>query len=207
MVGRKTSGYNGIDLKLAIAATRGVAETIHTEGANQSVHLVFLGEDETDEEDLETYLRDTDRKEGIFTFNFFTSRSFKECIIRSSVFLLPLKSNCCKFGLEALSAAAAGVPILVSENSGMAALLKEMGESDHTVVRRKRDFDFDVKAWKEKIMEKIAECQEVHYQKERIRQALLNNRNIATTHLNFMATIFRNTLLSYYIYLNKMGDM
>ena len=193
MVGRKESGYNGIDLRLAVLASRSIAEVIH-EKYNERVHLVLLGEDATDAEHLKTFFSDTETKEGIFTFDVLTSlksEDMKSCIIRSSVFLLPLKSNCSKFGLEALSAAAAGVPILVSENSGVAALLEELGESAHTVVRRKRDFDLDVKAWKEKIMEKIGQCQEVRDQKERIRQTLLKNRDIATTHLNFMSTIFR----------------
>ena len=200
MVGRKDLDYNGIDLKLAVVAIGHV----HNEGTNQGVHLVLIGEDENDKEHLNTFVTDTQKKEGIFSFEIATSEStekLKSCIMRSSVFLLPLKSNSSKFGLEALNAAAAGVPILVSENSGIAVLMEEIGESEHTVVRRKRDFKLDVQAWKEKIMEKIAKRQN---QEERIRQTLLKNENIARTHLNFMSTIFRKYFTFMHIYLNEM---
>ena len=143
MVGKKEFDYNGIDLRLAISAVISAAEMIHENSSKGGVHLVLIGEDATDKEHLQTFFNDTEKKEGIFTFDVLTSlkpEEMKSWIIRSSVFLLPLKRNCSKFGLEALTAAAAGVPILVSENSGVAALLKEMEESRYSVVRRQRLF-------------------------------------------------------------------
>ena len=146
MAGKKEFDYNGIDVELAISAVKSAAERIHEKSGKvetDGVHLVLIGEDATDEEQLQTFFNDTEKKEGIFTFDVLTSLKPEEMesyIARSSIFLLPLKNNCSKFGLEALSAAATGVPILMSENSGMAALLEEMGESEHSVIRRQRPF-------------------------------------------------------------------
>ena len=203
MVGKKEFEYNGIDLHLAINAAKAAGEMIHEtcrKGETGGLHLVLVGEDATDEEHLKTYFSDTEEKEGIFTFDVLTSlkpEDMKSCIIRSSVFLLPLKNNCSKFGLEALSAAAAGVPILVSENSGVAALLQEMGEGKYSVVKRQRYFDLDVQEWKNKIIEIFDNSQEVQDQNKLIRKTLLQNENIARTHLNFISAIDREYFTSF----------
>ena len=194
MVGKKELDYNGINLQLAIRAVKGAAEMIREKSSKGGIHLVLIGEDAIDEEHLKKLFSDSEEKEGIFTFDIVTTlkpEKMKSWITRSFVFLLPLKSNCSKFGLEALSAVVAGVPILVSENSGMATLLQEMEESSYSVVRRQRDFSLDVQAWKSKIVEIFFNWQNVQYQTERIRKTLLQNKNIARTHLNFISTIDR----------------
>ena len=193
MVGKKEFDYNGIDLQLAISAVKSAAEIIHEKSSKDGVHLVLIGEDTTDEH-LRIFFSDTKKKEGIFTFDILTSlkpEKMKSWITKSSAFLLPLKSNCSKFGIEALSAAAAGVPILVSENSGVATLLQEIGESRNSVVKRQRDFGLNVQAWKNKIIEIVDNCQDVEHHRERVRKTLMQNENIAKTHLNFISTIDR----------------
>ena len=55
--------------------------------------------------------------------------SLQSYLKRSTLFLLPLKSDSPLFGTETLAAIAAGVPILVSRYSGIARLLQKMAEN------------------------------------------------------------------------------
>ena len=57
----------------------------------------------------------------------------KSLMKRTAVMLLPLKPDSPLFGVEALMAAYSEVPILVSSNSGIASLMKSMGEGEAIV--------------------------------------------------------------------------
>ena len=194
MVGRREFRYNGINLKLAREAAMGAIQTYQErtkeKGEGLAIDIAVIGEDATDKQHLKTYFCDTKRNKSLFHFYFISSENIKEirsCISRSSVFILPLNYNCSKFGLEALNAAAAGVPILVSENSGVADFLKEIGEDEHSVVRITLNYDQDVIAWRDKIIETIDNSLDIQHQKETFRNKLLKN----TKHLNFISTIVR----------------
>ena len=53
---------------------------------------------------------------------------------QTSVLLLPLKSSSPLFGVEALAAASAGTPFLVSSKAGIASLLQEIEETSRVVL-------------------------------------------------------------------------
>ena len=72
---------------------------------------------------------------------------------RSTLFLLPLKPDSPVFGTEALSAIAAGVPILVSRYSGIARLLQKMAEDEPVVYGTK--LESPSHTWKDRILERL----------------------------------------------------
>ena len=72
---------------------------------------------------------------------------------KSNLFLLPLKQNSPLFGTEALAAIAAGVPVLVSRYSGLAALLREM-QQEEAVVPKDRS-EINTETWKRRIIQKF----------------------------------------------------
>ena len=69
------------------------------------------------------------------------------------MFLLPLNQNSPHFGTEALSAIAAGVPVLVSRYSDLAALLRDM-QQDEPVVHNDKLED-NTETWKKLIIQKL----------------------------------------------------
>ena len=106
----------------------------------------------------------------------------------TSVLLLPLKQDSALFGTEALCAAAAGVPILVSCHSGMASLLQAMGETK-SVLRDYGGLDADLPLWNVRIIEKLSKPEAAHQEAIAIRTKLLHDTSMAASHLQFIGTI------------------
>ena len=106
---------------------------------------------------------------------------------KSNLMILPLKPGSPLFGTEALSAFAAGVPVLVSNQSGMASLL-EMICQDKSVVKESV-LQTDIKMWKEGILQKLLRPEDSQQLATRLREELLLNTDIAQTHLHFIGTI------------------
>ena len=101
---------------------------------------------------------------------------------RNNLFMFPTKPDSPVYGTEALTAAAAGVPILVSQHSGIASLLQIMYQ-DKSVVKTKTE------TWRERIIEKLVRPAEAQQIADRLREQLLLDTNIAQTHLDFINTI------------------
>ena len=201
MVGGKESGYNGINVKLVVAAV-GRAVKMAFDGHGQiETHLTFVGEESSEETDLKTCFEKTLEEQDIhphlLNFHFLSSQESSNskdtltCMIQSSLFLCPLKKNYSVFGLEALTAALAGIPILVSENTGVAALLHDMGEDGHSVVRRRNDFHSNVNVWAEQILEKISKQSKAREEATKLRESLLRSTSIGANHFRFISTITR----------------
>ena len=101
---------------------------------------------------------------------------------RSNLFMFPTKPDSPVYGTEALTAAAAGVPILVSQHSGIASLLQTMYQ-DQSVVKTKTE------TWRERIIAKLVRPSEAQQIVNRLREQLLLDTSIAQTHLDFINTI------------------
>ena len=199
IVGKKEMGYNGTNVKLAIAATIGAVEP-----SGRNVELVIFGEEPADEGDLKALfmklIQSHSTRHDNIRFCFLSSKQkedstkkFKACLMESALLLLPLKKNSSVFGLEALTAALTGVPILVSDNSGMATLLQS--EDRHSVVNQREDPDSNVRAWEEQIREKISKQGKARDEAMKLRDSLLRSTHIGITHLKLISTITRMLIL------------
>ena len=201
VAGRKELGYKGIDAELVVEAVGYAVKRTFPDNSRIEVNLTFIGEELADESDLKTCFHETLQRhnmcQDLLTFHFLTSDESKgskgipTCMLDSTLVMLPLRKNYSVFGLEALTAAWAGIPILVSENSGVGALLRDMGKDRHSVVRQRRDFDSNVRAWAEHISEKISKQSEARDEANRLRESLLKSTHIGTTHLKFISPIIR----------------
>ena len=131
-------------------ATIGAAEHIRDfDGVRTNLKMIAAHEDDRDmwkSESDETFKRKNVDRVGL---------SFKAQVLadidklklylkRSTLFLLPLKSDSPLFGTEALAAIAAGVPVLVSRYSGVARLLQKM-----IIIKSQPATDM----WRDKILE------------------------------------------------------
>ena len=106
---------------------------------------------------------------------------------KSNLFLLPLKSDSPLFGTEVLAAIAAGVPVLVSRDSGLASLLDTMIEDESIV--GKNTMKVGAQSWKEHTIQKSVRPEESQQTAQRLRQQFLLDTSIAQTHLDFINVI------------------
>ena len=107
---------------------------------------------------------------------------------RACAFVLPLKRPNVQFGSEALVAIAAGIPVLVSKNSGIASFLQSIGEQE-PIVWDTGKFANDVNTWKERLIEILCDQTKAESQARELRKALLLGASIASTHLDFTKII------------------
>ena len=77
---------------------------------------------------------------------------------KSNLFILPLKPDSSIFGTEALSAVAAGVPILVSQDSGIASLLEAMVQTGS--ILQESSLETHEKTWRDGIIQKLVKPHE-----------------------------------------------
>ena len=134
-------------------------------------------------------------QKGLLKLIFLTSDSienFVSHISHSSVFLYPLYQHVTQFGVNALSAAAVGVPILVSKNCGMATLLQNSSQNflvADSVVSDAGHFQQKIKLWKNKIAEKLKNPKAAQKQARQLREALLEHLDSAESHQNFFSVL------------------
>ena len=107
---------------------------------------------------------------------------------RATVLILPLKPESSLFSTEALVAMAAGVPILVSGNSGIASYLHSKSLSE-PIVWDHEGTTKDVETWKERLIQKIINPHEALSTATELRKMLLMDTNIASTHMDFIQTV------------------
>ena len=102
---------------------------------------------------------------------------------KSNLFILPLKPDSPLFGSEALSAVAAGVPILVSNHAGMASVLQTVFQ-DASILKKS-----DIETWKDGILQMLLRPEDSQRRANKLREELLLETSIAQTHRDFIGTI------------------
>ena len=192
----KDLDVNGLDFPLAVTAAAGASDHIQlTDGVK--IKLSLLAANEDDKGEWKNSFEDTLQKRNLDD----TSLSFqieaplaldkmKIHMRKSHLFLLPLRQDSPLFGTEALSAIAAGVPILISGDSGLASLLDTMIEGEHIVSKTK--LKANASTWKERIIQKLVNPEESQQTAKRLREQLLLDTSIAQTHLDFIYIIAGN---------------
>ena len=184
---------HGLDFPLVVTATAQASK--HIRDFNKvRMNLSFLvAEDEEKREWKESFgqmlekqnLKDTDL--SFQTEAPLTVDKMKMHLRKSNLFLLPLKPDSPLFGTEALSAIAAGFPVLVSRYSGLASLSETLLENELVVYSDKLEDNTDT--WKDRIIQKLVKPEEAQIRANRLREQLLLDTNIVQTHLDFISTV------------------
>ena len=182
---QKDLEISGLDFRLAVTSTAGASKYI-LDFDEVNTAFVVLTENEEDKEKWKKEFSELLEKEEskAQSLHFQTDvpetiEKLKTHMRKSNVFLLPLKKGSPLFGTETLSAVAAGVPVLVSKNSGMASLLE-----DASIVKEP-----NAKSWREGILQKLLNPEDSQREAKRLREQLLKNTSIVQTHLDFARTI------------------
>ena len=182
----------GLDFTLAVNATIGAAEHIRDFDALRT-NLTMLAAHEDDKIQWKSAsMKIIQRKKQHSGLSFKTEvptdiNKLQSYLKRSTLFLLPLKSDSPLFGTEAMSAIAAGVPVLVSRYSGLASLLRKMTEDEPVVYSTKVESQLEI--WKERILKRLLRPEESQEAAMRLREKLLLDSGIAETHLDFINII------------------
>ena len=183
----------GLNFPLAVNATIRAAEHIRDLDGVRTT-LTMLAAHEDDREKWKVVSDKILKKENIehtgLSYHVETPtdiNKLQSCLKKSTLFLLPLKSNAPMFGTEALSAIAAGVPVLVSRYSGLAHLLQRIAEDEPVVYGSKLESATDT--WRDKILERLLRPEESQRRADRLREQLLLDTSIAQTHLDFINII------------------
>ena len=194
----KDLDITGLDFPLAVNATIGAAEHIRDfDGVRANLTMLAAHEDDTGKW-KSTSVQILEKKEQHTGLSFKTEvptdiSKLQSYLKRSSLFLLPLKPDSPLFGTEALSAIAAGVPILISRYSGIARLLRSMAEDESVVYGTK--FESPLNIWKDRILERLLRPDESRRTADRLREQLLLDTSIAQTHLDFINIIASKFIL------------
>ena len=188
----------GLDFRLAVSACAKASEHIRTTD-DARVKLALLGMKEEHGTEFRSWFSEINRDQGIQI-----SRLSFECppaenvdrikrqLKRSNLFIQPLVSDSILFGVEALSAAAAGVPILVSQNAGVVSAL------GHNMIVRHTSNESLVETWKDEILRKILRPKEAQHMAMTFREQLLLDTSISKTHLDFINTIAGKFIFLYF---------
>ena len=160
----KDLDITGLDFPLAVNATIGAAGHIRDfDGVRTTLTMLAAHEDDRErwrEEADELFKNKIVENVGM-TFRTEVPADINKLqtlMKRSTLFLLPLKSDSPLFGTEALAAIAAGVPVLVSRYSGIARLLRGMAEDEPVVYGTKLQSRTDI--WKDRILKRLLRPEE-----------------------------------------------
>ena len=154
----KDLDITGLDFPLAVNATIGAAEHIRdSDGVRTNLTMLAAHEDDTGRW-KSINIKILQRKKQHTGLSFKTEvptdiNKLQSHLNRSNLFLVPLKPDSPLFGTEALSAIAAGVPVLVSRYSGIGRLLQKMTEDEPVVYGTKSESPLET--WKERILQKL----------------------------------------------------
>ena len=188
----KDLDITGLDFPLAVNATIGAAEHIRDfDGVRTTLTMLAAHEDDTGKWKSAS-VKILQKKKQHTGLSFKTEvltdiNKLQSHLKRSNLFLLPLKPDSPLFGTEALSAIAAGVPVLISRYSGIARLLRGMVEDESVVYGTKFESPLDI--WKDRILERLLRPDESQRTADRLREKLLLDSSIAKTHLDFIDII------------------
>ena len=188
VVGSQDVRNNSLDVRLGVAAAIKAVENIQSHRKsgtqiNKHLRLAIFVEQAKDEENLRETFRSSFPNAPSNMLTFHRTTHLQSFLLKSSVLLLPLKKLHPQFGLEALNAAVAGVPILVSGNSGVAALLCKIGETESIVPY------FDTDIWTDRIVKKVLDPDTAREHAQRLKQNLLQNPTFGGTHAKFISRI------------------
>ena len=187
----------GIDVKLACTVATRVSAHFRIQGFKVKFVIAgALAEAKSKWEETFNVIKQNDsttdkRVEMVYTVASNTEeviKIFRKC----HLCLFPLKSQSPLFGTEALIAAYAGVPILVSENSGIASLLEKAGLVESIVTGMTGNFENDVSKWTERVIPKLYKPWDSHDLAEELRKKLLVDCHIAASQLQFVRHITGN---------------
>ena len=193
MTGDKNdSCTKGLDFPLAFRSVIRASE--HIRDFDVKVIFVLLSDNNEDREEwkkkFEKILMVENAEVGAFYFHSGFPARFEQWRARmekSNLAILPYKPDSALFGTEALAAIAAGVPVLVSEYSGLASLLRTM-EGNKSVVYYRR-YSEDIETWKDRIIQKLVKPEESQRSANRLKEQLFLDTSIAQTHLDFINTV------------------
>ena len=155
----KDLDITGLDFSLAVNATIGAAGHIRDfDGVRTTLTMLAAHEDDRGQwkSARNEIIESNSVQNASLSFHVEIPtdiNKMKLYLKRSSLFLLPLKSDSPLFGTEALAAIAAGVPVLVSRYSGVARLLQKMTEDEPVVYGIKSQSATEL--WKDKILERL----------------------------------------------------
>ena len=181
----KNPDIPGLDFPLAVSACAKASEHIRFHDDEQ-IKLELLAVREEDRSEWRSWFNEQDIHTSGLSFECPPAENFdriKRQLNRSNLFIQPLVSESILFGVEALSAAAAGVPLLVSQNSGIASVLASFIQ--HEMVVRQTSNTSLVDTWRDAILQKILRPEGSHRKATEIRKQLLLDRSITKTHLDF----------------------
>ncbi len=195
---KKDLAIKGLDYKLAVASAskatnkilqqsqvrNRVSVSVNTTGAT-------LDEKEAWKNDFDSIIGSEssyDRRLRFLYSKMDDQDGFKKALKRSGLCVLPMHKESSVFGVEALMAGYAGVPLLVARNSGIADLLYGILGHD-SVLEMKGDFKKDVENWMEKMVAKILNAEDTEEQAAEIKERLLKETSIESSHHKFVSTI------------------
>ena len=187
---RKDLEISDLDFPLAVASTFGASKHIlDFDGVRTNLELLINNRDDKDQwkKEFEGLIQNKDYRGRSLRFHTDapeTLEKLKAYLQKSNLCILPLKPDSSLFGAEALSAVAAGVPVLVSVHSGMAALLKTITQ-DHSIVRES-SLESDEETWKDRILQKLLRPEESQRTATILKEQLLLDCYIAQTHVDFI---------------------
>ena len=189
----KVLDINGLDFPLAVTAAAGASDYIQfNDGIKINMSLLAANEEDRDEwkKHFKEVLLERNLNDTGLSFQTETPLiidKMKIHLTKSNLFLLPLKADSPLFGAEALAAIAAGVPVLLSKDSGLASLLDTMIEDEPIVGKNK--LKVNAQTWKERIIQKLVKPEESQHTARKLREEFLLDTSIAQTHLDFINTI------------------
>ena len=194
---QKNLKVSGLNYELAVASSALASPKIHelteTEAKVQFLVLATDGEERKIWQESFNEIKEKQQtKDKRMAFQFQTIidiEKLKSLMKRTAVMLLPLKPDSPLFGVEALMAAYSEVPILVSSNSGIASLMKSMGEGEAIVYNTTGSLQNDSEVWSEKIYQKISDPQNAQMMAQSLRGTLLLDTSIASSHVEFIKMV------------------
>ena len=202
MTGNKDLEISGVDFPLAVASVSSATKHIlEFDGLKTNFAMMTNIKKDKDEWRKE-YKELTRGQEALGRALNFPSDSpenfekLKAHLRKSNLMILPLKPGSPLFGSETLSAIAAGVPVLISNHSGMASVLEMIFQGDSVV--RESTLDSDTETWKEGILQKLLRPVDAQLKATRLREQLLLDTRIAQTHLDLIGTIIGKISCSFF---------
>ena len=176
----------GLDFSMTVNAVASACQGLG------KMTLTMLTENKSDQDEWEGQYKTTLKNENQhLTFKcqpIENEKDLKDQIGKSHLFLFPMSSSL--FRQEALAAAASGIPVLVSSHSGVGSFLQEMNEMDSIVD------ELDQRSWEKRISEKITNPAASQEKAAQLRERLLLDTRIASTHQDFTKLLLGELLFS-----------
>ncbi len=188
---------NGMDYDLGVAASaKATTKILQQSNANQcvSMNLFLVGNHEEEREEwgrhFKSTLNESSEEDKRLSFEYQTSGTnerLKGILRRTSLCILPLQPNSTVFGLEALMAGYAGVPLLVAKHSGIAEILHRNFATESTLYVKGNSTD--VVTWRDGITRKVLNAKESSEEAIAIQECLKKDTSIAQSHLKFITAM------------------